>query len=502
MAFATVDGHAAATFLGRGESVSIPDTPALRLGKGDFTISVRVHTRLTSDGDPGDILSHFDLRSRTGFHLGLRTNAGVATSQTNHRQLQFGIDQATEPVFIDEGRPGNAIFGMSMSAHDGRLYVGTCVAESHAAGRVCRYEGRNRWTDLGSPDQANSISAMAAWNGSLYVGSGKYRLKGTHLAESENPHDGGRIFRLRADSSWEEVGRLPGVEAVGGMVSFAGKLYASSLYKPASLFSHEGGNHWAAVALPGSQRMVHLGIFDGAMHAASYDNGNVYRFDGREWTDLGPVGDNTQTYGFAVHHGKLQVATWPSGRVFERDQGVWRDKGRLGQELEVMGMMVHNGCLYGGTLPLAQIYRHDGGDHWRLLRQIDTTQGVEYRRVWTMAQYEGRLFATTVPSGRVWSMQTGACVTWDREFPEGWRHVAARRQGDELRLFLDGASVAHTVSARAAGMDIDCPGDWLIGVGSGSFFRGALADLQVHRRALSAGEIARLAADPHPENSR
>ena len=44
--FATVDGRATATFPGRGESVTISDTPALRLGKGDFTISVRVHTRL------------------------------------------------------------------------------------------------------------------------------------------------------------------------------------------------------------------------------------------------------------------------------------------------------------------------------------------------------------------------------------------------------------------------------------------------------------------------
>jgi len=488
--FESIAGRVAARFDGRGGMVTIPSAAPLRLGSGDFTITAWVHTEPHVDDDLGDILAHFDPASRTGLHLGLRTNAGVTSSQANERQLQFGIDAGTEPVFADEGRPGDAIFGQSMAVHEGRLYVGSCVPGGDQAGHVHRYDAPGRWQDLGSPDKANSITAMAAWNGSLYVGSGKYRLAGTHLEESTNPHTGGRIYRLLPDDTWELVGELPGVEAVGGMVVFRGRLHAGSLYKPAGLFRLDGDGRWTPLSLPDGKRVVSLGRFHGDLLATSYDNGNVYRFDGDSWEDLGQVGDNTQTYGFAVHRGRLQVATWPSGRVFERDGTEWADKGRLGEEKEVMGMLVHNGSLYAGTLPLAQVYRHDGDRAWKLIQRLDTTPDVEYRRVWTMAQHDGRLFATTIPSGRVWSMRTGACVTWDRPFPPGWHHVAAQRAGGALRLLVDGELVAESHAVAADSLDVDCAAPWTIGGGSGDFFHGGLADVQVHRRALSQAEIS------------
>lgn len=320
-------------------------------------------------------------------------------------------------------------------------------------------------------------------------------MAGTNLPESTNPNPGGRIYRLRPDDTWEQVGELPEVEAVGGMVVFRGKLHAGSLYKPAGLFRHEEDGRWKPLALPDGKRVVALGLFNDALHATSYDNGHVYRFDGTAWEDLGRVGDSTQTYGFAVHHGRLQVATWPSGRVFEWLAETWADKGRLGDEKEVMGMLVHNGCLYGGTLPLAQIHRHDGGRSWTLLKQLDRTPDVEYRRVWGMAQHDGRLFATTIPSGHVWSMRTGACVTWDWPFPAGWHHVAAQRAGGALRLFVDGRLVAESRAAAADALDIDCDKPWTIGAGSGDFFHGAVADVRLYRRALSAAAVAAAAAD-------
>ena len=487
--FGHVAGRAAATFDGTGGHVTLPAGSAPRLGKGDFTITAWVHTERHVDDDLGDILAHFDPASRTGLHLGLRTNAGVTSSQANDRQLQFGIDAGTEPVFTDEGRPGDAIFGQSMAVHEGRLYVGSCVTGGDQAGHVHRYEGAGRWTDLGSPDKANSVTAMAAWDGALYVGSGKYRLAGTRLPESTNPHTGGRIYRLRPDDTWEQVGRLPEAEAVGGMVVFRGQLHAGSLYKPAGFFRYDGDGRWTALPLPDGKRVVTMGVFNGDLFATSYDNGNVSRFDGTAWEDLGRVGDSTQTYGFAVHRGRLQVATWPSGRVFEREGVAWVDKGRLGEEQEVMGMLVHNGSLYGGTLPLAQIYRHAGGRAWTMLERLDKTPDVDFRRVWTMAQHDGRLFATTIPSGHVWSMRTGACVTWDRPFPAGWHHVAAQRADGALRLFVDGTLVAESRAGAPDTLNVDCGQPWTIGAGSGDFFHGALADVQMHRRALSRAEL-------------
>jgi hypothetical protein len=337
-----------ARFDGRGQHIEIPVADPLQLGKSPFTISLWVDTAAELDDDLGDLVSQFDPRTRTGFHLSLRNNAGVTHSQANDRQLQFGIDAGAPPVFADEGRPGNAIYGQSMAVHDGYLYVGTCEPGNDQAGHIYRYDGPGKWTDAGTPDKANSITGMAAFGGSLYVGSGKYRLGGSSLKESENPHLGGKIFRHRGEQRWEVVGHFPEMEAVGGMVVYRGKLYVGSLYKPASFFRYDGEGNWTPLEVPNGKRVEALGVYNGFLWATGYDEGHVYRFDGEHWTDLGRVGEeeNTQTYAFATYQGALHVATWRTGKVFRWTGETWEDRGRLGEELEVMGMLVHNGSLW------------------------------------------------------------------------------------------------------------------------------------------------------------
>jgi hypothetical protein len=484
-----------AKFDGLGQHIKIPAAERLQLGPGPFTLSLWVNTAADLDDDLGDLVSQFDPQTRTGFHLSLRNNAGVTHSQANYRQLQFGIDAGTEPVFTDEGRPGNAVYGQSMAVHDGHLYVGTCEPGNDQAGHIYRYDGPGNWTDLGTPDLANSITGMAAFGGSLYVGSGKYRLGGSSLKESENPHLGGKIFRYAGEKRWEEVGRFPEMEAVGGIVVYRGKLYVGSLYKPASFFRYDGERSWTPLAVPNGKRVEALGVYNGFLWATGYDEGHVYRFDGEKWADLGRVGeeDNTQTYAFATYEGLLHVATWRTGKVFRWTNDMWDDRGRLGEELEVMGMLVHNGSLYAGTLPSGQIYRYNGGRQWTLLKQLDTTPDVKYRRVWTMAQFQGKLFATTLPSAHVWSMQTGACVTSDREFPSGWHHVAAQRTSDRLRLFVDGELVVESRPTSASPLDLSNQQPWRIGAGSGDSFHGAMADVRLHLQPLSPDAIRDLA---------
>ncbi len=485
---------ASAKFDGRGSQIEVPIAEPLKLGADPFTISLWVNTAAELDDDLGDLISQFDSKTRTGFHLSLRNNAGVTHSQANYRQLQFGIDAGTEPVFVDQGRPGKAVYGQSMAVHQGHLYVGTCEPGIDQAGHVYRYESREKWADCGTPDKANSITAMAAFGGELYVGSGKYRLGGSSLSESENPNLGGKIYRYLGDQRWEEVGRFPEMESVGGMVVFRGKLYVGSLYKPAAFWRYDGDKKWTALAVPGGKRVEALGVFDGYLWATGYDEGHVYRFDGKDWTDLGRVGEeeNTQTYAFATYQGQLHVATWRTGKVFRWQNDRWEDRGRLGEELEVMGMAVHNGSFYAGTLPLGQIYRYEGDTSWSLLKQLDPTPDVKYRRVWTMAQFQGKLFATTLPSGHVWSMETGASVTWDREFSGGWHHVAAQRSNDRLRLFVDGEPIAESPLPTAK-LNLSNEMPWRIGAGSGDFFNGSMADVRVDRRTLTAEEIRRLA---------
>ncbi len=435
------------------DAVSPLNQSAIRdidLGKHDFRIGLSLKADNTRN-DLGDAISLWDGSKRTGFHLGLRNNTGCTSSQPNWRQLEFGIDANTEPQFCDEGRPGAALLGFALCVHNGELFVATCEPGKDQAGKVYRYAGPGEWIDYGRLDGANSVTALASFGGHLYAATGKYRLGGSALPNSENDTLGGRVYRLVSPGKWDLVGNLAPTETVAALVNFDGRLYATSLYAPAGFFRYESDGKWTSLPTPNNKRVNALGVFQGDLYATSYDSGAVYRFDGTSWTDLGVVGDNTQTYSFAPFGGAWHVGTWPSGRVYRlSDKQTWIDAGRLGQELEVMAMLMHNGAFYAGSLPLAEIYRFDGEDRWTRLKQLDETPDVKYRRVWTMAAYQGRLFSTTLPSGKIWSMSTGGCVTYDRELELGWQTVVAERAGNRLRLYVNNQLVAESAAFDAA----------------------------------------------------
>lgn len=485
----------AAAFDGRRAYIEAPAAGDLRLGTGDFSISAWVHTSETLDDALGDIVSCYDPATRRGFSLGVVHNPGVANNQSNSRNVHFGIDNGSEPRWTDCGRPGNAVLAFSLAVFQGQLYAGTCEGGKDESGRVFRYEEGDRWTDCGSPDPCNAVTSLVTYQGELYAGVSKYRLAGSALGESENMHPGGKVYRYAGSATWQPCGKLPGREAIGGMVVFRGQLYASSLYKPAGFFRYEGGEAWTELPAPGGLRVEALAVHNGEIFASSYDGAHVYRFDGQSWTDCGQLGppENTQSYCFAVYQGVLHAGTWPTGRVYRyMADGQWTDVGRLGEELEVMGMAAYNGKLYAGSLPLAKAFRFDGDGTWTDLRQLDLTPDVRYRRLWTMAEYQGRLFCTTLPSGRIHSMQAGASVGYDRELAPGWRHLAAMRAGNRLLLYVDGELVATSTPFAPEVYDLSTEQPWRIGFGPHDYWNGRLADVRVYRRALGAGEVREL----------
>ena len=485
----------AARFHGRDSVVEVADATALRLGAGEFSISLWVSTEADLDDVPGDLVSQYDPATRTGFHLGLYNHGGVTNGQPNTRQLHFGIDQGRlEDEFTDHGRLGTAVYVMSLCVHDGDLYAATCHADEGEAGHVFRFAGKKGWTDLGSPNKANAISAMAVHNGALYVASSKYRLAGSALAESQNPNFGGKVFRLGDDDRWISCGRLsPETEAVGSLVVFRGKLYAGSLYRPAGFFRYDGDEKWAACATPDGKRVEALTVFNGAVYATSYDEGSVFRFDGQSWEHVGKIPEASQTYGFAVHRGGLYVSEWPKARVFRYAGGSkWDDVGKLGQELEAMPLLVYNGKMYGGTLPLAEVYRYDADMNWTKIGCVDKTPDVKYRRAWSMAVFQGRLFVGTLPAGRVLSIEAGRNATWDRELIAGWHHVAAIRGRDRLQLYVDGKLASESAPFAAETYDLTNQQPLRIGLGAQDYFRGDMADVRLYRGALSPEQVREL----------
>jgi hypothetical protein len=477
-----------------GARIQEPDSRALHIGGGDFSLAAWVN----AEDEGGDILSKFDQASRRGFNFSVVTNTGVNCAQSNWRHIHFGIDngQVSQP-WTDCGRPGNAVLVFALAVHQGNLYAATCSPGAGDSGRVLRWEGGTRWIDCGGPDRSNSVAALAAWEGALYAGTARYNLGGSSLAASANQTPGGRVLRYEGGARWTDCGNPGGIAAIHGMVVFRGRLYASSFYETAGVYRYEGAREWRFCGNAAGKRINTLTVHDGHLYGTSYDVGQIFRYDGgQDWVSVGVLPGATQGYGFATYEGKLHVSTWPRGSVFRFDRdNHWTDCGRLGGELEGMGMAVYNGKLYAGTLPLAAVYRYEGERTWTNTGRVDLTPDVKYRRAWTMALYRGKLFCGTLPSGRVWSFEAGWNVTSDFALGRGWHHLAAVRDGGRLELYVDGRLTARSGPFRAKDFDLGTNSPLRVGWGPRRPFDGSLRDVRLYRRALKDGEIRALAAD-------
>lgn len=480
-----------AVFDGKTAWIEVPASKSLSLGTGEFSIALTVNTSEDLGDVIGTLCSKYDPKTRRGFQLSIKNNAGVTSSQSNYRNLQFGIDNnKIDAKWTDHGQPGNAILIYSMAVHDGKLFAGTCVPGKEAAGHVYQFAGGQKWIDCGTPDLCNAVTSLAVYEGNLYAGTGKYRLKGSSLAESENPNLGGNVYRYVGEGEWEHCGKLPDVETINGMVVYKGKLYASSMYAPASFFRYEGGTKWTSCGVPDGKRVESLAIYNGNLFASGYDEGAVYRYDGNQWFPAGKVGESTQTYGFTVYEGNLYVSEWPHAEVYRYagDQR-WELAGRLGEEKESMPLVVYNGGMYSGSLPLGEVYRYDGGVNWTNTGRLDMTPDVKYRRVWSMAVHQGRLFAGTLPAGRVHSIEAGKSATSDTALKPGWRQIVAVKEKTRLKLYVDGALVATSSTFDPADYDLTNSEPFKIGFGAHDYFHGKLKDVKLYQKALSAKEV-------------
>ncbi|HPO14871.1 MAG TPA: LamG domain-containing protein [Candidatus Hydrogenedentes bacterium] len=505
---AVPDGSRAARFDGRSAFLEAPNHSSPQFGPGDFTVSLWVYTKDALDDTLGDLLSTYDPATRTGLNLSILTCTGVSNSQPNYRNLHFGIDKGTEvDQWSDCGRPGNAIFIFGMVVHEGALYAATCESGVGESGHVYRYEGGASWTDCGSPGSSNSIGALAVYNGALYAGASWYDTTGSALEASPNTTPGGTIYRYDGGKQWVDCGSLENPETgkaitIGGLTVFNGKLYATTLKKDGfGLYRYEGSATWAYCGNPG-RRVLNPSVFNGSMYMVSYDApGGPFRYDGANWSYVGgtinpPI---DQDYSFAVYGGQLHVSTWPKAYVYRMNENfTWTPCGKPGEENESMGMMTYNGKLYVGTLPSARVYRYDDADKWTPIgQQLDTSEG-KYRRAWSMAIFQGKLFCGTLPSGKIFCMEAGKNVTCDVALKPGWRHIAAVRESDRLRLFIDGQPVAESTKSDSTKYDLATDQPLRIGSGAGDYFYGWMKDLRIYETALREQEITALCNEQRP----
>src|SRR5262249_54843711 len=161
-----------------------------------------------------------------------------------------------------------------------------------------------------------------------------------------------------------------------------------------------------------------------------------------------------------------------------------------------------------GWTPLGGVLSPEG---WEPVSVNEAAAGAEgqrglndWTRVTSLTVFAGKLFAgigsctssiQDAPCdvrGQVYAMETGKCVSYDRDLGPGWKHLVAVREGGRLKLYVNGqlASVSAAFDPAEYELTIDAP--LRIGAGELDSFSGQIREVRVYTRALGDPEIERL----------
>jgi len=517
---------ATGSFDGRGAYIEVPHAPSLDFGAGDFSIAAWVNTELDLQDVIGDVAGKFDPARRKGFSLNLNASNAGYNSSGNDKQVSFGIDDASQPgAWQDCGRPGGVTHNSdALTAFDGSLYAGVCDAPKEEDwAHVFRYRGGQQWEDTGrlGKGKTHGVYAMVVHNGALYAAT-----SASHGARPPTM-DFGRVYRYRGGKNWEDIGQPGSNHRLNSIATYKGKLYVCGFNigkPPGHCYVYEGGQKWAVSGE--FDGMPHtMAVHDGKLYAA-YPKGEVFAFDGEEWTGLGnPFGsiqECNQIHSMGVHRGELYVGTWPLGRIAVLRGGKWQDSGHPGDSTEVIGLTNYNGTFYAGTIPRAEVFRFGGGTNWASIGKLfdppgfnpvpvgssDAVGVADWSRSTSISVFEGKLFASTgtcyrrmvepprpnETRGKVYSISAGASVNLHRDIGSGWKHVVASRDNGTLKIFVNG-QLRASAPVGSRNYDVSNKEPLLIGFGPVDYFSGKLREVRLYSKALSAGEINKLASE-------
>jgi hypothetical protein len=209
------------------------------------------------------------------------------------------------------GRLGDAGEAFSLVVYRGELYV----APMYSTG-VFRFDGRDRWEDIGAPG-GRRIFPLGVHGGYLYSGGNEWA----------------GVWRFDGET-WEDCGRQTGEDS--GEEGVESQVYSFATYR-------------------------------NQLHAGTWPSGSVFRHDDRkEWAFTGRLGREREVMGMAVYNGCLYGGTLPLAQVYRYDADVWTLTGRLDFTPDVTyrrawSMAVYDGRLFCGTLPSGHVYAMEAG---------------------------------------------------------------------------------------------------------------------------------------------
>jgi hypothetical protein len=512
----------AAVFNGRDSLIEVADVDLFHVGTHDFSLAVWVKLDSPMRGVFGDILSKFDARRRRGVNFYVAGSSPAYNGMSDTRHVHFGIDDGYLSGWEDCGKPWATNSHVPcLIAYDGQLYCGIADAEDPKdAARVFRWAGEKKWVDcgrLGDDPNHLSVQAMIVHRGKLYAGTGIWawrRARG--LVKGKPPAAPTRVFVYEGGAKWRDLGQVGAGSRVLCMGSFDGELYVGlDAYGEGKCFKYDGAR-WIDCGSPDGRNLECLLPLGGVLYVATH--GNVYRYEGgQKWTSIGnePFGI-TQIHSAQVIGGKIHLGTWPQGCVLRHEGGdKWSNIGRLGlpesaerQINEVNDLTVYNGKVYAGVIPKAEAYRYESDGDWTLLSSLASRpdwavpNSDSWLRLTSLTCFQGKLFASTGSCrgramdvdtkgtlGRVYVVQAGQMVSHDRDVGGDWTHLAAVREAEQLRLYVNGELVASCKAPDGRKFDLTNTEPLTIGFGAQSHFSGSMSDLRIYQGVLGGEQI-------------
>lgn len=393
-------------------------TPAAVLGQGQETAD-------------GAYVSTYTLINNTVYYWRVRASNRFGVFSPYSTPVQSFVTDFVSPSTVTPNFQSlNSAGEVKLEAEVNNLTVGPTVqitvqdihsglsANAAAYGVLYSNDGGQTWTDFAGPAsetpfQGNSeVFALAAFNGTLLAGMyGSSPLSATA--------DG---------NTWTPVTLVEGVTAVHSFAAFKEKLYAGT--SPSGMLletsSLDGLTGWAPVPLQtGQSHVLSLAVFNGRLYAGTAPNGQVHSTsDGQTWTPVFDAGQ-VQVNALAVFNGRLYAGTAPNGIVYATSDGiVWRDVlggtggsyvvapgaltpsdvGSTG-ETQVLSLAVFNGRLYAGTLPGGKIFATSDGENWG--PPVFTVPGTVERHVQSLFPYRGKLYAGVNPGSELYASPNG-----------------------------------------------------------------------------------------------
>jgi len=228
--------------------------------------------------------------------------------------------------------------------------------------------------------------------------------------------EAGHVYRYDGAGRWVDCGAPYPSNAVTSLAVYQGKLYAAASHyrsKGSSLaesentlpggrvFRYESGTQWTDCGKLGeSEAIGGMAQFEGRLYASSmYAPPGLYRYEsGQTWSYCGhPEG---RVEALTVYRGDLYGSGWDEGRsgVYRYEgESAWADCGTPAETTQTYSFANYFGRLYAGTWPSGKVFRYGGGQTWE-----DCGRLGEEKEVMGMAVYNGKLYAGTLPLAEVY----------------------------------------------------------------------------------------------------